>query len=207
QENELRKTQIEVAGIPAPPFGEAARAAWLRQKFSSMGLEDVEIDQVGNVIAIWPGSNSELPVAALSAHLDTVFPAETEILIQDDRDRIYGPGISDNAAGITAMIAIAGALRQGGIRCASDVVFIGNVGEEGEGDLRGIRHIFQNSEWGNRIGYTVVLDGSGTDAIICQALGSRRFEVTVRGPGGHSWSDFGQPNPIVALARIVSRFS
>ncbi|HET9743141.1 MAG TPA: M20/M25/M40 family metallo-hydrolase [Terriglobales bacterium] len=207
QENELRKTQIEVASIPAPPFGEAARGAWLRQKFSSMGLEDVEIDQVGNVIATWPGSNSELPVVALSAHLDTVFPVETEISIQDDRDRIYGPGISDNAAGITALIAIAGALRQGGIRCASDVVFIGNVGEEGEGDLRGMRHIFQNSAWGNRIGYTVVLDGSGTDAIICQALGSLRFEVTVRGPGGHSWSDFGQPNPIVALARIVSRFS
>jgi acetylornithine deacetylase/succinyl-diaminopimelate desuccinylase-like protein len=93
------------------------------------------------------------------------------------------------------------------IRCEADVMFIGNVGEEGEGDLRGIRYIFEKSSWGERIGYTLVIDGSGTDAIIGQALGSRRFEVIVRGPGGHSWSDFGQPNPIVALSRMVSRFS
>jgi len=105
------------------------------------------------------------------------------------------------------MLAIATAMREAGIQCQSDVVFIGNVGEEGEGDLRGIRHIFEKSPWSQRIGSTIVIDGSGTDAVIGQALGSRRFEVIVRGPGGHSWSDFGQPNPIVTISRIVSRFS
>ena len=105
------------------------------------------------------------------------------------------------------MLAIAMAMRDGRIQCQSDVIFIGNVGEEGEGDLRGIRHIFEKSKWSPRIGSTIVIDGSGTDALIGEALGSRRFEVIVRGPGGHSWSDFGQPNPIVTISRIVSRFS
>lgn len=207
RENELRRMQLEIAQIPAPPFGEAARAEWLREKFVAIGLAQVEVDELGNVVGVLPGEDPELQATVISAHLDTVFPAETEITIYEDRDRIYGPGVSDNAAGLTAMLAIAMALRDGQISCESDVVFIGNVGEEGEGDLRGMRHIFENSPWRDRIGYTIVIDGSGTDAIIGQALGSRRFEVIVRGPGGHSWSDFGQPNPIVAVSRIVSRFS
>lgn len=207
REQELRRLQLEIARIPAPPFGESARAKWLHDKFAGIGLQPVEIDELGNVIAVLPGQDRALPAVAISAHLDTVFPANTEIKIHEDRDRIYGPGISDNAAGVTAMLAVAMAMRDTQIRCESDVMFIGNVGEEGEGDLRGIRHLFEKSPWGERIGYTLVIDGSGTDAIIGQALGSRRFEVVVRGPGGHSWSDFGQPNPIVALSRIVSRFS
>lgn len=207
RENELRRLQVEVARIPAPPFGEAVRAEWLRQKFLAIGLTEVEVDEVGNVIGVLPGLDRESPAVTVSAHLDTVFPADTEIAIHEDRDRIYGPGVSDNAAGITAMLAVAGTLRDAQIRCESDVVFIGNVGEEGEGDLRGIRYIFESHHWSQRIGSTIVIDGSGNDAIIGQALGSRRFEVIVRGPGGHSWSDFGQPNPIVAVSRIVSRFS
>jgi tripeptide aminopeptidase len=206
-EHELRRLQLEISRIPAPPFGEAARANWLRDRFLATGFEKVEIDEIGNVIAILPGLNDNIPGAAISAHLDTVFPSGTEMNIREDRDRIYGPGVSDNAAGLVAMLAIAMAMRETQIQCQSDVVFIGNVGEEGEGDLRGIRHIFEKSEWGGRIGSTIVIDGSGTDAVIGQALGSRRFEVIVRGPGGHSWSDFGQPNPIVAISRIVSRFS
>jgi len=206
REQELRRMQVEIARIPAPPFGESARAKWLYDKFIGIGLHEVEIDELGNVVGVLPGQDRELPSVAVSAHLDTVFPADTEITIHEDRDRIYGPGVSDNAAGLTAMLAVAMAMRDAQIRCEADVLFIGNVGEEGEGDLRGIRHIFEKSPWGERIGYTLVIDGSGTDAIIGQALGSRRFEVIIRGPGGHSWSDFGQPNPIVALSRIVSRF-
>jgi tripeptide aminopeptidase len=207
RENELRRLQVEVARIPAPPFGEEVRAEWLREKFLTIGLTEIEVDEVGNVIGVLPGLDRESPAVAVSAHLDTVFPPDTEISIHEDRDRIYGPGVSDNAAGITAMLAVAGTLRDAQIRCESDVVFIGNVGEEGEGDLRGMRYLFEDRRWRQRIGSTIVIDGSGNDAIIGQALGSRRFEVIVRGPGGHSWSDFGQPNPIVAVSRIVSRFS
>lgn len=207
REQELRHMQLQIARIPAPPFGEAARAEWLREKFTAIGLQAVEVDEVGNVIGVLPGQDPELPAIAVTAHLDTVFPADTEITIHEDRDRLYGPGVSDNAAGLTAMLAIAMCMREARIRSESDLIFIGNVGEEGEGDLRGFRHLFQQAKWRERLGYTIVIDGSGTDAVIGQALGSRRFEVVVRGPGGHSWSDFGQPNPIVAVSRVVSRFS
>jgi acetylornithine deacetylase/succinyl-diaminopimelate desuccinylase-like protein len=207
QENELLKRQVEVATIPAPPFEEKERAIWLRERFIQLGLAHVQIDEAGNVIGILAGADTKRGAVAITAHLDTVFPRWTELAVREERDRIVGPGVSDNAAGIVGMLAIAGALRQSQIRCQSDLVFIGNVGEEGEGDLRGIRHIFENSEWKQRIAHTLVIDGSGSDAIISQALGSRRFEITIRGPGGHSWSDFGQPNPIVALSRVIARFS
>ena len=207
RENDLRRIQLEIARIPAPPFSEAARAEWLRDKFVAIGLEQVEIDEVGNVIGILPGRDREAKAVGVSAHLDTVFPAGTGIAVHEDGERLYGPGVSDNAAGLTAMVAVAMCLGETKIRSESDLIFIGNVGEEGEGDLRGFRYIFERSKWQDRIACTIVIDGSGTDAVIGQALGSRRFEVIVRGPGGHSWSDFGQPNPIVAVSRIVSRFS
>src|SRR5437764_4666260 len=207
REQELRRMQLDIARIPAPPFGEVARGQWLREKFNVLVLEEIEIDEVGNVIGVLPGRDREPPAVAVTAHLDTVFPSDTEITIHEDRDRLYGPGVSDNAAGLTAMLAIAMCMREARIRSESDLVFVGNVGEEGEGDLRGFRHLFEQQRWRERLRHTIVIDGSGTDAVIGQALGSRRFEVIVRGPGGHSWSDFGQPNPIVAVSRIVSRFS
>ena len=120
---------------------------------------------------------------------------------------MYGPGVSDNGAGVTAMLAIAAALQAVSIRHALPFLFIGNVGEEGEGDLRGMRHIFSTPRWKDSIHYSLVLDGAGSDTIVAEALGSRRFEVIVRGPGGHSWSDFGAPNPIVVLARAIQAFA
>ena len=143
----------------------------------------------------------------LSAHLDTVFPAGTPLNVRQQGSRLYGPGVSDNGAGVTAMLAIAAALQAVGIRHALPFVFIGNVGEEGEGDLRGMRHIFSTQRWKDSIHYSLVLDGAGSDTIVAEALGSRRFEVIVRGPGGHSWSDFGAPNPIVVLARAIQAFA
>jgi len=144
---------------------------------------------------------------SISAHLDTVFPASTELDIRRQGQRLYGPGVSDNAAGVVAMLAMAAAFERFRLPHQMSLVLIGNVGEEGEGDLRGMRHIFFESEWKQVIASSVILDGAGCDTIVAEALGSRRFEITIRGPGGHSWSDFGAPNPIVALSRAVHRFS
>ena len=204
-EPQLAHWQMEMARIPAPPFGESARAEWLAERFREVGLDDVRIDDVGNVFGTHPGFGRRH--IALSAHIDTVFPANTPLNIRQQGSRIYGPGVSDNGAGVTAMLAIAALLRTVRIRHAMPFVFIGNVGEEGEGDLRGMRHIFSTPRWKDSIAYSLVLDGAGADTIVAEALGSRRFEVIVRGPGGHSWSDFGAPNPIVILAKAVETFT
>jgi acetylornithine deacetylase/succinyl-diaminopimelate desuccinylase-like protein len=199
-----------MARIPAPPFGETARGAWLQDRFRDLGLEDVHSDEVGNVLGV-RGSTGSKPVKsciALSAHIDTVFPAGTPLNVRQQGSRLYGPGVSDNGAGATAMLAIVAALQNARkITHATPILFIGNVGEEGEGDLRGMRHIFSHGRWKNSIAFSLVLDGAGCDTIVAEALGSRRFEVIVRGPGGHSWSDFGMPNPILVLARAIQVFS
>src|SRR5438477_5253470 len=197
--------QKELAQIPAPPFGEAARAKWLAEKFSQLGLDDVHTDEVGNVFGTHPGYGTSW--VSLSAHIDTVFPASTPLNIRQQGTRLYGPGVSDNAAGVTAMLATVALLQAVRIRHPQPLVFVGNVGEEGEGDLRGMRHIFSTERWKEAISFSVVLDGAGADTIVAEALGSRRFEVIIRGPGGHSWSDFGAPNPILVLARAIEEFS
>jgi tripeptide aminopeptidase len=205
QEPQFAHWQLEVARIAAPPFGESARGLWLAEKFRELGLDDVHTDDVGNVFGTHPGYGRGY--IALSAHLDTVFPAGTPLNIRQQGSRLYGPGVSDNGAGIAAMLAIVALFRAVRIRHPKPILFIGNVGEEGEGDLRGMRHIFSNSRWRDSIAASVVLDGAGADTIVAEALGSRRFEVIVRGPGGHSWSDFGSPNPIVILSRAIQAFS
>ena len=210
QEPQLAHWQMEMARVAAPPFGESARAAWLADRFREINLDDVRIDDVGNVFGIHPGflgSGAAQRYVALSAHIDTVFPANTPLNIRQQGSRIYGPGVSDNGAGVTAMLSIASLLRSVRLRHGLPFVFIGNVGEEGEGDLRGMRHIFSTPRWKNSIAYSLVLDGAGSDTIVAEALGSRRFEVIVRGPGGHSWSDFGAPNPIVILSRAIDAFT
>jgi acetylornithine deacetylase/succinyl-diaminopimelate desuccinylase-like protein len=206
-EPELRDWQLEVAAIPAPPFGEGPRAEWLRARFRELGLEDVQVDAVGNVLALRPGADPDQKLVAVTAHMDTVFAAGTPLNVRREGDRLYGAGISDNGAGIVGLLALASALRAAGVGHSAGLLFIANVGEEGEGDLRGMRHIFCESAWKNRIGPTVVLDGAAIDTVVTEALGSRRFQVTIQGPGGHSWSDFGAPNPIVVLSRAIARFS
>jgi len=204
QEPQLAHWQLEMARISAPPFGEAARAAWLAERFRELGLDDVRIDDVGNVFGIHPGFGRRY--ISLSAHIDTVFPAGTPLNVRQQGSRLFGPGVSDNGAGVTAMLAIVALLRSIRLRHALPFLFIGNVGEEGEGDLRGMRHIFATPRWKDSIAYSLILDGAGSDTIVAEALGSRRFEIIVRGPGGHSWSDFGAPNPIVILARAIESF-
>ena len=206
QEMEFRRWQREVAEIPAPPFGEAARGEWLRCRFASLGLEEVQRDDLGNVLGLLHPYTSQ-PMIGVSAHLDTVFPLGTHLETHEDGARLYGSGISDNAAGIVALLAVASALKRAQLHPAANIVFIGNVGEEGEGNLRGMRHIFATPPWKDAIHSLLVVDGAGTDTYVTQALGSRRFEITFRGPGGHSWSDFGIPNPIVLLSRALATFS
>jgi len=207
REPELQELQLQVTAVPAPPWGETARGHWLADRFADLGLADVHRDELGNVFGIIPGADPAAPFIALSAHIDTVFPADTPISVRRDAGKLYGPGVSDNSSGITALLAIAGAMRASGLANLAPIVFIGNVGEEGEGDLRGMRHIYQQPRWSATIASLIVIDGAGTDTIIAEGLGSRRYEVTVRGQGGHSWSDFGIANPIVALARIIDRFT
>ena len=205
QEPRFAQWQAEVARIAAPPFGENARGAWLAEKLASLGLTNVHRDGIGNVLGVDPGVQDD--AISLSAHLDTVFPATTPLEIRQQGRRLCGPGISDNAAGIVALLAVAAACRQFHLPHRDSLLFIGNVGEEGEGDLRGMRYIFSNSRLRDWIRASVVLDGAGSDTVVAEALGSRRFEIVMRGPGGHSWSDYGAPNPIVAIARAVHFFS
>ena len=204
-EPDLLERQLELARIPAPPFAEQARSESLLERFLETGLRDVHTDEVGNVFGVHPGSGGMY--VTISAHMDTVFPAGTPLNVRQQGSRLYGPGVSDNGAGLAALLGIAGALCATRIKHDAPILFIANVGEEGEGDLRGMRHIFSDTQWLNSIGYNLVLDGAGTDTIVAEALGSRRFEVIVRGPGGHSWSDFGAPNPIVVLARAIESFT
>jgi tripeptide aminopeptidase len=204
QESQFALWQMEATRIAAPPFGEASRGAWLADRFRDLGLTDVQVDEVGNVFGVRPGYGRRF--VALSAHIDTVFPAATPLHIRQESSRLYGPGVSDNGAGIAALLAVASVLGSTKISHALPFLFIGNVGEEGEGDLRGMRHVFTTPRWRDGIAYNVIVDGAGADTIVAEALGSRRFEVIVRGPGGHSWSDFGTPNPIIALSRAIEAF-
>ena len=206
QEMEYRRWQRELTEIPAPPFGEAARTEWLKQRFAALELENVHVDEIGNVLGLLYGGN-DAPLIGISAHLDTVFPQGTALKTHEEATRLYGPGVSDNAAGVTALLAMASVLKRAAFKLATNIVFIGNVGEEGEGNLRGMRHLFSSPHWSTAIKSLLVIDGAGTDTYVNQALGSRRFAITFRGPGGHSWSDFGVPNPIVLLARAMARFS
>ncbi|MBS1853382.1 MAG: M20/M25/M40 family metallo-hydrolase [Acidobacteria bacterium] len=205
QEPQFLQWQMEVAGVAAPPFHEQERGNWLEAKFRELGLDDVHRDEVGNVYGTHPGYGRGF--IALSAHMDTVFPPSTPLNIRQQGSRLYGPGVSDNGAGLTALLAIAALLQSVRLRHPVPVLFIANVGEEGEGDLRGMRHIFSQSRYKDLILHSLVLDGAGADTIVAEALGSRRFEVIVRGPGGHSWSDFGTANPIVVLGRAIQTFS
>ncbi len=213
QETQLREWHRQVAAIAAPPFGETARANWVAEQFAALALEDIKIDDCGNALGWLRGTKSDpaqkereefRPCTLLSAHLDTVFPADAIGEPQQDGSRLTVPGASDNCAGITALLGIAAGMRAAGLRPASDVLFACNVGEEGEGNLRGMRYLFGDPHLAPRIRFAVVLDGAGTDTIVTQGLGSKRFHIAITGPGGHSWSDGGTPNPILLLANALT---
>jgi acetylornithine deacetylase/succinyl-diaminopimelate desuccinylase-like protein len=200
--------QARLVAIPAPPFGEQERSEWLAERFAEAGLSRVHSDSSGNVFGFLHAAKLPLestgPVVVLSAHLDTVFPAGTELNPVVTGDRLEAPGASDNAAGVAGMLAIAHALIEAGIELPAPLVFLGNVGEEGEGDLRGVRHLYERSDLAGRIACHIVLDGAGAESAVTTALGSRRYQATIAGPGGHSFTDAGTPNPIAALASALA---
>jgi len=194
---------IELTEIPAPPFGEQQRAARFAEMLREAGLTDVVIDEVGNAIGRRPGSVGNR-VIGYSAHLDTVFPEETDVTVRFEGNRLLAPGIGDNSRGLVSVITALRALQHAGIQTEADLLFIGNVGEEGLGDLRGIKHLFR--EGAPAIDSLIVVDGGDTSRIVYGGVGSYRYRVTFEGPGGHSWGAFGMANPHHAIGRAIALF-
>ena len=202
-EPQSRKDLIELTEIPAPPFGEEARAIRFAEMLRESGLSDVTIDDVGNVIGRRPGVKGDR-VIGYSAHLDTVFPAETDVTVRFDDEKLYAPGIGDNTRGLVTVLGVLRAMEHAGIETEADVLFIGNVGEEGLGDLRGVKHLFRDGA--EKIDALIAVDGGESDRIVYGGVGSHRYRVTFRGPGGHSWGAFGLANPHHALGRAIRIF-
>jgi acetylornithine deacetylase/succinyl-diaminopimelate desuccinylase-like protein len=194
---------IALTEIPAPPFKEEARAKAYAEMFRARGLTEVEMDEVGNVLGLRKGSGSG-PILIVSAHLDTVFPEGTDVKVRREGDTLHAPGVGDDSAGLAAQLALIDALNAAGIRTRSDILFVGTVGEEGLGDLRGVRHLFNEGRYKGRAKAFISLDGGGMDSIVTAGAGSKRYRVTFRGPGGHSYGAFGLVNPMAALAGAVS---
>jgi tripeptide aminopeptidase len=199
----LTDQQVRLTEIPAPEFNEARRGEFLKTIFEATGLQ-VRIDKTGNVIAERPGTDTK-SVILLVAHLDTVFPASTDVHVKRDANRLTAPGIADNGAGLAALAGLARALSESRIRTTKTIVLAGDVGEEGEGNLRGIRALVES--YGSRLAAVIAIDGASIEHITTQGIASQRVEITISGAGGHSWSDFGAPNPITALARGIVKFS
>ncbi len=195
--------QVRLTEIPAPEFAETRRAEALREIFAANGFQ-TRTDSSGNVIAERPGSDPD-SVILLAAHLDTVFSGGTDVRVKREGTRLLAPGISDNGAGLGALAGLARAIAESDIRTRKTIVLAGDVGEEGEGNLRGMRALV--NEFGSHLAAVIAVDGPSTEFITTQGIASRRIEAVVTGPGGHSWSDFGIPNPISAIARGIVRFT
>lgn len=193
--------QASICEIPAPPFGETARGLELRRRLESLGWRRTSIDAVGNVIAVRPGAGRG-PRVVLSAHLDTVFPEGTDVRVRREGTRMSGPGIGDDCRGLAVILAVARALELAGVRTAGDLVLVGTVGEEGPGNLRGVRHLFGAGSAGP-VDAFISVDGVGL-GLTTAAVGSNRYRVVFTGPGGHSFGDFGMPNPMHAMGRAIA---
>lgn len=196
---------IAVQQIPAPTFAEKARADFVERWFSDLGLEDVEQDHLHNVYARWPGkSSSSLNPVVLSAHSDTVFPADTDLSIRLEGRRLYGPGVGDNATGVGGLLLIAQTLKDFDLQTAEDIWFVCNVGEEGLGDLRGMRAAVE--KLGSRATY-IVVEGGSYGQVMHKAVGVARYRIEVKTEGGHSWGSFGQPSAIHEIGHLVCALS
>lgn len=195
--------QRSICEIPAPPFKETARGAEYKRRFEALGLR-ARVDAIGNVIAERPGTGKG-PTIVLAGHLDTVFPEGTDVKVRDEGGRMKGPGIGDDCRGLAVVLAVARAYQRANPMHDARIIFVGNVGEEGPGNLRGVRHLFE-TELKGQIDYFISVDGEGLN-FVSRAVGSNRYRVTYKGPGGHSYGAFGIPNPIHAMGRAIASIS
>ena len=197
---------VTLTQIPSPPFQEAERARAYEAMLRAHGLEDVEMDEVGNVMGIRPGTGNG-PMIVVAAHLDTVFPAGTDVTVRREGTKLFAPGVGDDTRSLAVLLAYMRALDAAGIRTQSDILFVGDVGEEGLGDLRGIRHLFTKGKYRERIKAFITVDSPEMDRIAVGGIGSKRYRVTFRGPGGHSFGAFGTVNPMYAMAQAMQELA
>ncbi|MBK4735369.1 M20/M25/M40 family metallo-hydrolase [Noviherbaspirillum pedocola] len=191
--------------IPAPTFQEGKRASAVAERFKALGLEQVHIDDAGNAMGTYKGNGSG-PTIMLAAHLDTVYPTNTDLTLSERDGRLYAPGIADNARSLAAILTIVEAMKAAKIQTDGDIIFCGNVGEEGLGDLKGVKHIFaEHKEIKAFVGLEPALGGDAGEPVTYLATGSRRYKINFKGPGGHSYEAFGLPSAIHALGRAVAR--
>lgn len=194
--------QIAITEVEAPPFHEDERAKDLMRRFQALGLTDVTIDLEGNVIARRPGTGNG-PTLVLGAHLDTVFPAGTDVRVREENGIYHAPGISDDARGLAVILQVLRTMQEKNIQTVGDICFVCTVGEEGNGDLRGSKHLFLKS--GMKIDGFISVDGVDVGRLLCAATGSKRYRVHFDGPGGHSWKNYGYPSAIHAMGRAIPR--
>ena len=210
------KELIELTEIPSPPFKEQRRARVFLEMLRQSGLSDVEMDQEGNVMGLRKGSG--LPdgaqakaggagMVAVAAHLDTVFPEGTDVKVKREGTKLLAPGVGDNTRGAALMLAVIRAMDAAKFQTAKDILFVGNVGEEGEGDLRGVKFLMQKGKYKDRITQFIAIDGGEQGSITRGGVGSRRYRVTFKGPGGHSYGAFGLVNPAYAMGSAIAKFS
>jgi tripeptide aminopeptidase len=200
---------IALTEIPAPPFKEARRARAVMEMMRELGLADVELDEEGNVLGIRHGTAARVsrPLLAVVAHLDTVFPEGTDVTVKRDAHRLLAPGVGDNTRGVALMLSVIRALDAAKFQTSMDVLFVGGVGEEGEGDLRGVKHLLRKGRHKDRIRAFIAIDGGEQSTITRGGVGSRRYRVAFKGPGGHSYGAFGLVNPAFAMGNAIAKFS
>ena len=196
---------IKLVEIPAPPFKEVERAKAYRDMLVAAGLQDVEIDAEGNAIGLYRGSGPPGgPVLVLAAHLDTVFPEGTPLKVRREGSKLYAPGIGDDTRSLAVILAYARAMKDKNVRPRKDILFVGNVGEEGPGDLRGVRYLLTKGKYKDRAEAFLSMDGTDPERVVNGGVGSRRYRISYKGPGGHSYGAFGLVNPMVAMSRTVT---
>jgi tripeptide aminopeptidase len=198
---------ITLTEIPAPPFKEQARANAYLNMLRQAGLSEVEMDAEGNVMGLRRGTGpAGAPVVAIAAHLDTVFPEGTNVKVRREGTRLFAPGIGDDTRSLAVLLGYVRALNAAGLKTRHDILFVGNVGEEGPGDLRGVRHLFTKGKYKGRIKYFMSMDGTDAARVVNGGVGSKRYRVTFKGPGGHSYGAFGLVNPMTAMSQAVVDF-
>lgn len=196
---------IKLVEIPAPPFKEAERAKAYRDMLLAAGLQDVEIDAEGNATGLYRGSGpAGGQLIVLAAHLDTVFPEGTPLKVRREGTKLYAPGIGDDTRSLAVIVAYARAMKNNNVRPQTDILFVGNVGEEGPGDLRGVRYLLTKGKYKDRAKAFLSMDGTDPERVVNGGVGSRRYRITYKGPGGHSYGAFGLVNPMVAMSQTVT---